>query len=111
MIGDDVPAWMQQFLGADAATLIARDSLAMLRGSAQEMADELQRRRMHLALPMSPSTPSSSSSSPRSSNCSRATDRPVPPGSCQWVWILVARLDLLAAPRRGIEWLAMAVRA
>jgi len=25
--------------------------------------------------------------------------------------MLVARLDLLAAPRRGIEWLAMAVRA
>ncbi len=45
VIGDNVPAWMQQFLGADAAALIARDSLTMLRGSAQEMADELQRRR------------------------------------------------------------------
>jgi alkanesulfonate monooxygenase SsuD/methylene tetrahydromethanopterin reductase-like flavin-dependent oxidoreductase (luciferase family) len=45
VIGDDMPAWMQQFLGADAATLIAHDSLTMLRGSAQEMADELQRRR------------------------------------------------------------------
>jgi alkanesulfonate monooxygenase SsuD/methylene tetrahydromethanopterin reductase-like flavin-dependent oxidoreductase (luciferase family) len=45
VVGDDVPAWMQQFLGADAATLIARDSLTILRGSAQEMADELQRRR------------------------------------------------------------------
>jgi alkanesulfonate monooxygenase SsuD/methylene tetrahydromethanopterin reductase-like flavin-dependent oxidoreductase (luciferase family) len=45
VIGEDVPAWMQQFLGADAATLIAHDSLAMLRGSTQEMADELQRRR------------------------------------------------------------------
>ena len=45
MIGDDVPAWMQQFLGADAATLIACDSLAMLRGSARQMADELRRRR------------------------------------------------------------------
>ncbi len=45
VIGDDVPAWMQQFLGADAATLIAHDSLTMLRGSAQEMADELERRR------------------------------------------------------------------
>jgi hypothetical protein len=45
VVGDDVPAWMQQFLGADAATLIAGDSLAMLRGSAQQMADELQRRR------------------------------------------------------------------
>lgn len=45
VIGDDVPAWMQQFLGADAATLIAHDSLAILRGSVREMADELQRRR------------------------------------------------------------------
>jgi alkanesulfonate monooxygenase SsuD/methylene tetrahydromethanopterin reductase-like flavin-dependent oxidoreductase (luciferase family) len=45
VIGDDMPAWMQQFLGADAATLIAHDSLTMLRGTAQEMADELQRRR------------------------------------------------------------------
>jgi len=45
VIGDDVPAWMQQFLGADAATLIAHDSLTMLRGSTREMADELQRRR------------------------------------------------------------------
>jgi len=45
VIGDDVPAWMQQFLGADAATLIAHDSLTMLRGSGQEMADELERRR------------------------------------------------------------------
>jgi alkanesulfonate monooxygenase SsuD/methylene tetrahydromethanopterin reductase-like flavin-dependent oxidoreductase (luciferase family) len=45
VVGDRVPAWMQQFLGADAATLIAHDSLTMLRGSSQEMADELQRRR------------------------------------------------------------------
>jgi len=45
VVGDHVPAWMQQFLGADAATLIARDSLTLLRGSSQEMADELQRRR------------------------------------------------------------------
>jgi alkanesulfonate monooxygenase SsuD/methylene tetrahydromethanopterin reductase-like flavin-dependent oxidoreductase (luciferase family) len=45
VIGDDVPAWMQRFLGADAATLIEHDSLTMLRGSVQEMADELQRRR------------------------------------------------------------------
>jgi len=40
-----MPAWMRQFLGANAATLIAHDSLMMLRGGAQEMADELQRRR------------------------------------------------------------------
>ena len=45
VIGDDMPAWMQQFLGADAATLIARDSLTILRGSARQMADELRRRR------------------------------------------------------------------
>jgi len=45
VIGDDMPAWMRQFLGANAATLIAHDSLMMLRGGAQEMADELQRRR------------------------------------------------------------------
>ena len=45
VIGDVMPAWMQQFLGADASTLIAHDSLTMLRGSPREMADELQRRR------------------------------------------------------------------
>lgn len=45
VIGDDVPAWMERFLGADATTLIERDSLMMLRGSAPQMADELQRRR------------------------------------------------------------------
>jgi alkanesulfonate monooxygenase SsuD/methylene tetrahydromethanopterin reductase-like flavin-dependent oxidoreductase (luciferase family) len=45
VVGDDVPGWMQRFLGADQATLIANDSLTMLRGSAKEMAGELQRRR------------------------------------------------------------------
>jgi alkanesulfonate monooxygenase SsuD/methylene tetrahydromethanopterin reductase-like flavin-dependent oxidoreductase (luciferase family) len=45
VVGDQVPAWMQQFLGADPATLIAHDSLTLLRGSVQEMAGELQRRR------------------------------------------------------------------
>jgi alkanesulfonate monooxygenase SsuD/methylene tetrahydromethanopterin reductase-like flavin-dependent oxidoreductase (luciferase family) len=44
-IGDEVPPWMQQFLGADAATLIARDSLMILRGGTQQIADELRRRR------------------------------------------------------------------
>jgi hypothetical protein len=38
VIGDHVPAWMQLFLGTDAATLTALDSLTMLRGGAQEMA-------------------------------------------------------------------------
>jgi alkanesulfonate monooxygenase SsuD/methylene tetrahydromethanopterin reductase-like flavin-dependent oxidoreductase (luciferase family) len=45
VVGDEAPAWVQRFIGADAATLIAQDSLVILRGGAQEMADELQRRR------------------------------------------------------------------
>ena len=45
VVGDEAPAWVQRFIGADAATLIAHDSLAILRGSVQEMAGELQRRR------------------------------------------------------------------
>ncbi len=45
VIGEEVPPWTEQFIGADAATLIARDSLTMLRGSVREMADELERRR------------------------------------------------------------------
>jgi alkanesulfonate monooxygenase SsuD/methylene tetrahydromethanopterin reductase-like flavin-dependent oxidoreductase (luciferase family) len=45
VIGDEAPAWMERFLGADTSALIAHDSLAMLRGSARDMADELQRRR------------------------------------------------------------------
>lgn len=45
VVGDEAPAWVQRFTGADVATLIARDSLAILPGSAQEIADELQRRR------------------------------------------------------------------
>jgi probable F420-dependent oxidoreductase len=45
VIGDEVPAWTQGFIGADAATLIEHKSLTMLRGSADEMADELRRRR------------------------------------------------------------------
>lgn len=45
VVGDDVPEWVQRFLQADPADLIAHDSLMILRGSVQEMADELQRRR------------------------------------------------------------------
>jgi alkanesulfonate monooxygenase SsuD/methylene tetrahydromethanopterin reductase-like flavin-dependent oxidoreductase (luciferase family) len=45
VVGDEAPAWVQRFTGADAATLIEHDSLAILRGSSQEIADELQRRR------------------------------------------------------------------
>jgi alkanesulfonate monooxygenase SsuD/methylene tetrahydromethanopterin reductase-like flavin-dependent oxidoreductase (luciferase family) len=46
VLGDEMPEWTARFLGADAATLIARDSLVMLRGeSPRQMADELERRR------------------------------------------------------------------
>ena len=45
VVGDEVPDWTRGFIGVDAATLIAADSLVMLRGSVVEMADELQRRR------------------------------------------------------------------
>lgn len=46
VVGDEVPPWVSQFTGMDAATLIANDSLTMLRGNnTVEMADELQRRR------------------------------------------------------------------
>lgn len=44
-VGDEVPPWIQQALGADSATLAAHDSQTLLRGSPAEMADELQRRR------------------------------------------------------------------
>lgn len=50
VIGDEVPPWTERFIGADAATLIANDSLTMLRGNAREMADELQRRREELGV-------------------------------------------------------------
>jgi probable F420-dependent oxidoreductase len=45
VVGDELPPWTEKFIGADAAALIAADSLTMLRGSTMEMADELQRRR------------------------------------------------------------------
>lgn len=45
VVGDEVPEWTRGFVGADAATLVAADSLVMLRGTVAEMADELQRRR------------------------------------------------------------------
>jgi len=50
VIGEQVPPWTEQFIGADAATLIAHDSLTLLRGNTQEMADELQRRREDLGV-------------------------------------------------------------
>lgn len=45
VVGDEVPPWITQFLSTDLATLTERESLQVLRGTAQEMADELQRRR------------------------------------------------------------------
>jgi alkanesulfonate monooxygenase SsuD/methylene tetrahydromethanopterin reductase-like flavin-dependent oxidoreductase (luciferase family) len=45
VVGDEVPPWVERFFQADAAALRAHDSLQMLRGSVQEMADELRRRR------------------------------------------------------------------
>lgn len=43
--GDEVPTWIKKFTGADTNTLVERDSLTLLRGTATQMADELQ----HLA--------------------------------------------------------------
>jgi alkanesulfonate monooxygenase SsuD/methylene tetrahydromethanopterin reductase-like flavin-dependent oxidoreductase (luciferase family) len=45
VVGDQVPPWIERFIGADAATLIEHDALTMLRGGPTEMADELRRRR------------------------------------------------------------------
>lgn len=45
VVGDEVPEWTQRFLGADAAALIEHDSLVMLRGSTDQMVEELCRRR------------------------------------------------------------------
>lgn len=44
-VGDSLPPWTERFDGADRATLIAHDSLTILRGSVDEMTDELQLRR------------------------------------------------------------------
>jgi probable F420-dependent oxidoreductase len=45
VVGDQVPPWIERFIGADAATLIQHDALTMLRGTPTEIADELRRRR------------------------------------------------------------------
>jgi alkanesulfonate monooxygenase SsuD/methylene tetrahydromethanopterin reductase-like flavin-dependent oxidoreductase (luciferase family) len=50
VVGDEAPPWVQQFLQTDMATLIARESLMILRGSPREMADELRRRRDSLGV-------------------------------------------------------------
>jgi alkanesulfonate monooxygenase SsuD/methylene tetrahydromethanopterin reductase-like flavin-dependent oxidoreductase (luciferase family) len=45
VVGDEVPPWARQFMGVGAEELIAHKSLTMLRGTTEEMVDELQRRR------------------------------------------------------------------
>jgi alkanesulfonate monooxygenase SsuD/methylene tetrahydromethanopterin reductase-like flavin-dependent oxidoreductase (luciferase family) len=45
VVGDEAPPWVARFLQVDYATLVAGDSLSILRGSPAQMADELQRRR------------------------------------------------------------------
>ena len=45
VVGDQVPPWVRGFIGVDAEQLIAADSLTILRGNVDEMADELRRRR------------------------------------------------------------------
>jgi alkanesulfonate monooxygenase SsuD/methylene tetrahydromethanopterin reductase-like flavin-dependent oxidoreductase (luciferase family) len=50
VVGDDAPPWMLRFTGTDMATLIAHDSLQVLRGTPRQMADELLRRRDDLGI-------------------------------------------------------------
>ena len=45
VVGDEPPSFALRFLQADWDTLVAHDSLLILRGSPQQMTDELQRRR------------------------------------------------------------------
>ncbi|MFD8500028.1 LLM class flavin-dependent oxidoreductase [Amycolatopsis sp. NPDC059657] len=45
VVGEEIPPWIQSFIGADIETLIKHDSLTMLRGTVDEMAAELERRR------------------------------------------------------------------
>jgi alkanesulfonate monooxygenase SsuD/methylene tetrahydromethanopterin reductase-like flavin-dependent oxidoreductase (luciferase family) len=50
VVGDQAPPWALRFMGTDMATLIARDSLRILRGTPRQMADELLRRRDDLGI-------------------------------------------------------------
>jgi probable F420-dependent oxidoreductase len=50
VIGEHVPPWMRGFIGVDAQTLIEHDSLTILRGSIDDMAAELERRRDELGV-------------------------------------------------------------
>jgi alkanesulfonate monooxygenase SsuD/methylene tetrahydromethanopterin reductase-like flavin-dependent oxidoreductase (luciferase family) len=49
-VGDEMPSWIERFVGTDADTLIAQDSLTILRGSVDEMTDELRRRRDRIGI-------------------------------------------------------------
>jgi alkanesulfonate monooxygenase SsuD/methylene tetrahydromethanopterin reductase-like flavin-dependent oxidoreductase (luciferase family) len=49
-VGDTIPPHVKQSTGADAAELIAADSLVLLRGDTRAMIDELQRRRDELGV-------------------------------------------------------------
>jgi hypothetical protein len=50
VVGEHVPPHAERFIGADAETLRAHDSLVMLRGSTSEMICEVQRRRDALGI-------------------------------------------------------------
>ncbi|MEV7097805.1 LLM class flavin-dependent oxidoreductase [Amycolatopsis sp. NPDC051045] len=50
VVGEQVPPWIRRFIGVDAETLVEHDSLAMLRGSVDDMAAELERRREELGV-------------------------------------------------------------
>lgn len=50
VVGDEAPPWALRFMQADMDTLIARDSLRILRGTPRQMADELLRRRDDLGI-------------------------------------------------------------
>lgn len=45
VVGEEIPPWIRGFIGVDAETLIEHDSLGMLRGGPDAMAEELERRR------------------------------------------------------------------
>ncbi|MGI5131663.1 LLM class flavin-dependent oxidoreductase [Pseudonocardia sp. CA-107938] len=45
VVGEELPPWTEKFIGADVQSLIAADSMTMLRGTTDEIVDELQRRR------------------------------------------------------------------
>ncbi len=50
VVGEQVPPWIRGFIGVDAETLVEHDSLTMIRGSVDDMAAELERRRDELGV-------------------------------------------------------------